>query len=184
MNNSKLKKYILHQNFVKISRRFDSGYIDHIRGFILDMSAQFLVVQKEDEFRLNGILIIHREDIISMVSDDYEALMKTILEKEGVFPQDYGLPIKKLSLDSWRKVFKVLEKHDYHVIIECEHDEDAEFYIGPISEIQEDSVGIRYYTPNAILDIDATFINFEDITTVTFHDRYTSVYRKYLRTGE
>lgn len=174
-----LKSHVTKKDFIKLKRIVKKGEAN-VSGFILQMSKDFLLIQKEEEFYLNGYAIIRRDHFDSIRCNKFDKTFKKILISEGIFDRDYGIK-NKVSLSSWEKIFKDLKKFGYHIIVECEDLEDPLFVIGPIKKINRNSVSIQYFDPTGLLDKKTTTVKYKDITIVKFDDRYTNVFRKYLR---
>lgn len=176
---SLIKNYIDKRDFVKIKRTVTDGEAD-VSGFILQQSKDFLLIQIENEFYLNGYAIIQKDHFDSIRNNKYDKTMKKILRGEKVFDTDYGIK-SKINLKSWETIFTDLKQNDFHVIVECEDLKEPKFVIGPIKKINKKSVSILYYDPTGLLDRKPTSLNYKDITIVKFDNRYTSIFRKYLR---
>ena len=76
---------------------------------------------------------------------------------------------------------------DFHVIAECENLPEpaiAIYTIGPIKRISKNLVSVRFYDSAGKLEDVNTPIRFDDLTTVTFGDRYSTTFRKYLIEGK
>ncbi len=176
-----IKGHVDKKDFVKIKRTVTEGSAD-ISGFILQMSKDFLLIQKEEEFYLNGYAIIRKDHFDAIRCNKNDKAFKRILKAEGIIDSDYGIK-KKIRLKDWRTIFEDLMRHDYHVIVECEDLKESLFVIGPIKKINKDSVNIQYYDPTGLLDKKPTTVKYKDITLVKFDDRYINVFKKYLRTN-
>lgn len=174
-----LKGFIAKKDYVKVKRTVTEGAAD-ISGFILEMSRHFILLQKEEEFYLNGYAIFRKDHFDSIRCNKFDKTFKRILKAEGIFDADYGIK-KRIRMKDWQAIFEDLKKHDYHVIVECEDLEDPLFVIGPIKSVGKNAVGIQYYDPTGLLDKKATKVPYRDITLVKFADRYIEVFRKYLK---
>jgi hypothetical protein len=177
---TEIKRHIKKKDYVKIKRTVTEGSAD-ISGFILQMSSNFILIQKEEEFYLDGYGIIKKDHFDALRCNKFERAFKRILKAEGIFDSDYGFR-KKLKLTDWKTILEDLMKHDYHVIVECEDMEDPLFVIGPIKKVSKDSVDILYYDPTGLLDQKPTKVKYKDITLIKFDNRYINVFKKYLRT--
>ncbi len=177
---SMIKNHIEKKDFIKIKRTVTEGSAD-ITGFILQLSKDFLLIQKEEEFNLNGYAIIRKDQFDAIRCNKYDRGFKRILKNEGIIDAEYGID-QKIRITNWQTIFEDLKKHDYHVIIECENLEDPIFLIGPITKVNKNFISIRYYDPTGLLDKTPTKVNYKDITLVKFDDRYINVFKKYLRT--
>ena len=181
MENTKaeIQNYINEKLFVKILR-FVADDETSLGGFVLQQSEGFLLLQVEEEFLLNGYAIVRTEDIDEIICEDGQHKLQEILEKEGITEKSYGIN-HELKMKSWKSIFKHLQELDIHVIVECEDLDEPLFVIGPIEKIGKEKLQIRYYSPSAILEKETTKINMDDITMVKFGDRYSTIYRKYLK---
>ena len=175
----KLKKHIKRKDFVKIYRKGIEGDAD-IHGFILQINKDFLLIQVEEEFTLNGYVIIRKDSFDSIRLSETEIFQRKILDKEGILKSDYGINAE-INIESWSTIFKDLRQKDYFAIVECEDLKTPAFAIGEISKTSNKSVGIRYFSPQGIIDEKTTKIKYKEITLVKFDNLYTKMYRKYLR---
>jgi hypothetical protein len=79
-----LQNYIDKKEFVKIYRTFKDNS-ENIRGFILKMTKDFLLVQLDNDFFLDGYAIIRKDQFDSIRCSKYEfltiilALTKTLI---------------------------------------------------------------------------------------------------------
>jgi hypothetical protein len=80
---AKLKRHIKRKDFVKIYRTGTEGTAN-ISGFILQMSKDFLLIQNEEEFRLNGYSIIRKDRFDSIRLSKTEIYQRKVLDKEGI----------------------------------------------------------------------------------------------------
>jgi hypothetical protein len=175
-----LQKHIDKKDFVKIDRMFQDRE-ESFSGFLLALSKDFLLVQVENEFLLNGYSIIRKDQFHYLICTEHQQAIKRILRKEGTIKSDYGIDFS-LNLKSWPTIFNDLKKNDYHAIVECEDGDEPQFTIGIIKRVNKNSVGIQYYDPTGVLDKKLTAVKYDDITRVTFGDRYSTIFRKYLQT--
>ena len=175
----KLKKYIDNKEIVKIYRTVTDGEAN-IFGFILEVSNQFLLIQNENDFTLDGYSIIKKNHFHSVRCNKLEKTTKRILKSEGITKADYGIN-KVIGLDNWKSVFEDLKRNDCHVIVECEDLKEPLFLIGEIVKISKKSVNILYYDAEGVFDSKPTKVRFKDITLVKFDDRYSTIFRKYLK---
>ncbi|RYG54416.1 MAG: hypothetical protein EOO01_01615 [Chitinophagaceae bacterium] len=178
MDTTAITRHIEQNNFVKISRSLP-GCTEDLRGFILAKSASFLLVQETYDFMFNGYSIMRRADISSIRNGKFEKTSKRIFKGEGLLASSLGLDVK-INLKSWQTIFTDLKKLDYHAIIKCEDKEEADFIIGPIKRISNSLVSLQYYDPKGKLKAKPDHISFPDITTVTFGDNYSTIFREYL----
>lgn len=174
-----LKSYVDNKDIIKIRREF-GGEESSVLGFPLKIAKNFILMQREEDFRLDGYSILRKDQFDSIRNNKFDKTHKKILKKEGVTERDYGIAYD-IEMADWQAIFESLKRHDQHVIIECEDMEEPMFLIGPIKKVNKKSVSIQYYDPTALLDEKPTKIDYEDITIVRFDERYLNVFRNYLR---
>ncbi len=176
----RIRNHIEKKDLVKIERTFTEGE-SNISGFILQSSKDFLLIQCEEEFYLNGYVIIRKDQFDNIRCNKFDRTLKKILSAERIIESDYGID-KKIKLNSWETIFEDLKKYDYHVIVECENLDEPAFIIGPIKKINKSSVHIQYYDPSGVLERTSTNVDYKDVTIVKFNNRYVNIFRKYLKT--
>ena len=174
-----LQQHIDKKDFVKIYRTFNDRSAN-ISGFILNMSKGFLLMQVANDIMLNGYAIIRKDQFDRLRCNIFERTQKKIYKQEGILDLDFGID-KDILLTGWQDIFKDLRKFDYHVIAECEDLEKPTFTIGIIKRVTKDNVGIQYYDAAGQLEDSLTTVKYSDITVVYFGDRYSKIFRKYLK---
>src|ERR1700748_62021 len=87
--NLMLQKYITKKSFVKIYRTV-CGKEENLSGFILEMSKNFLLLQLDNEFALDGFAIISLNDFDSIRHSSYERTQRKIFSAEGLLADGFG----------------------------------------------------------------------------------------------
>lgn len=177
--NLMLQKYIDKKAFVKLYRTVCDKE-ENLSGFILGMSKKFLFLQLDYDFMLDGYAIIRLDDFDSLRHSSYERTIRNIFKAEGILATSYGFD-KPLPLTSWKDILKTLKGYDLHVIIENINKDYLDFWIGEIKTVTGKSVSIHNYNPDGELDDKPKNIKFDTISIVKFGDRYSTVFRKYLK---
>lgn len=177
--NLMLQKYIDRRSYVKIFRTV-CGKEENLSGFIIGMSRQFLFLQLDNEFALDGYAVIKLDDFDSIRHSSYERTQRKIFNAEGLLGSGYGFD-KHLPLTNWADIFKALKKYDIHVIIENINNGELDFWIGQITKVGDKKVSIHNYDPDGNLDEKPTAIQFNTISIIKFGDRYSTTFRKYLK---
>ncbi|WP_445749877.1 hypothetical protein [Polaribacter sp.] len=175
----KIKEFYENQKFARITRKVAEDWDELSRGYIVDFSNDFVVIQECDDFRLLGFNILPIKDFkkIRYNNNDkyYDKIMSLENEKKNI-----GIKTK-VDLTDWKTIFQSFRKKKKNVIVECENPEIDSFTIGPIKRITEKSVFIQYFNATGLLNEKATKIEFENITKIMFDDRYIEIFSKYLR---
>ena len=182
--NLRLQKYIDNKSYVKIFRTVCDKE-ENLSGFILAMSKKFLFLQLDNEFMLNGYAIIRLDDFDSIRHSSYERTQRKIFDGEGLLSAERGFGFDKpMPLTSWTDILKTLKGYDLHVIIENINKDDLDFRIGPITRVTNKSMSLRYYNPDGLFDDKPSTIRLDTISVITFGDRYSTIFRKYLKTSK
>jgi hypothetical protein len=180
-SDSVLQKHIDKRDLVNIYRFFNES-TSVLNGFILKQSTDYLLVQQIDQFLPNGYLIIRRDTIDHIRCNKYDKAQRKILKAEGMMHREEAIE-DHIDITNWQAIFKALKKLDFHVIAECERLPEpaiAIYTIGPVKRIFKNLVLVQYYDPAGVLENVHTRIRFDDLTTVTFGDRYSTIFRKHL----
>jgi len=175
----KIKDFCENRKFARITRKVAEDWDEISRGYIVDFSKDFVVIQECDDFRLLGFNILPIKDFKSIRFNNndkyYDKIMSLENEKENI-----GIKTK-VDLSDWKNIFKSLRKNKKNVIIECENPEIGTFTIGPIKRITDKNVFIQHFNASGFFDEKLTKIGFENITKIIFDDRYIDVFSKYTR---
>ena len=174
-----LQRYINSKAFVQIFRTV-CGQEENLSGFILGMSSHILLLQLNNEFMLDGYAVIRLDDFDSVRHSSYERTHQKIFKAEGLLSAGYGFD-RPLPLTSWTALLKALKAYDLHVIVENINNDALDFWIGPIKRVSEKAVTIHNYNPDGQLDDKPTTIPLEAISVLKFGDRYSTIFRKYLK---
>jgi hypothetical protein len=177
--NLMLQKYINNRSFVKIFRTVCDKE-ENLSGFIVGMSRNFLFLQLDNEFTLDGYAVIKLDDFDNVRHSSYERTRRKIFNAEGLLDNGYGFD-KHLPLTSWTDILKTLKNYNLHVIIENINNGSLEFWIGQITRVAERSMSINNYDPNGKLDDKPTVIKLDTISVIKFGDRYSTTFRRYLK---
>jgi len=174
-----LKKYIDNKSYIKIFRKVCDNE-ENVFGFLLGMSNDFMFMQMDYDFMLDGYAIIKKYDFDRIRHSSYERTQRKIFKAEGLLGKAYGFD-KPLPLTNWKDIFNTLKNYDFHVIIENLNKDYLDFSIGEIIKVTDKTVSIHNYNPDGQLDEEHKSIKFNTISIVKFGDRYSTTFRKYLR---
>ncbi len=173
----KIKDFYENQKFARITRKVAKDWNELSRGYIVDFSNSFVVIQECDDFRLLGFNILPIKDFkkIRYNKNDkyYDKIMLLENEKENI-----GIKTK-VDLTDWKSIFNSLKENNKNIVIECENPKISSFTIGPIKRITNKSVFIQYFNATGLLDNKPTKIKYKNITKIMFDDRYIDIFSKY-----
>jgi hypothetical protein len=175
----KIKFHFENKLFCKIQRKFDKINAEKSSGYIVDFSERFVILQEIIDFNLCGYLIFTIDSIEDISFKNKDKYYDKIMQLEGLKNQVSNK--YKLELSNWSTVFNSIKSWGFNVIIENENPEDKSFDIGPIMDVTNTSVSIRYFNAFGFKDEESTEISWNLITMVKFDDRYANIFGKYLR---
>ncbi|MDE6868640.1 MAG: hypothetical protein K2J83_05840 [Clostridia bacterium] len=144
--------------------------------FILDHSDKLLFGVEEDDFMLDGFQIRKISDL-KKIEIKNDICMK-IIEEENLLSNVSKPPV---DLSSWKSVFASLNALNVYIIIENENtvEDEGFFYLGYVTAIKDCCVIISSVDANGEW-FDDIKIPYSKITSVTFNDRYSKTWQKYL----
>ncbi|MBE6876220.1 MAG: hypothetical protein E7496_05765 [Ruminococcus sp.] len=146
---------------------------DYWYFYILDFNAKLFFGIEEDDFQLNGFQIRRVADI-RKIETRTDAC--TLINRKQEILKNIKKPT--INLGSWQTVFESLERLKCFLIIENEYKEKIS--VGRIIKVKKKSVVFQEFDADGKWQ-ESTEIDFENITTVTFKDRYSSTWQKYLK---
>ena len=177
IRNSKLRKFRDEGNLISVRR--DQIDPRSIQGFVVDFSAELVLLRYVHDFRFDGLLIIRRRDITSAKVDATNRLQREMMELDGqinetVFTVD-------LPIESYSALLASLPEYEI-VILEDEH--EGEFLIGTMHDVSEDVISINYFNGAGDWDDAPTEIATANITSCQLGTSYINAYtRHFERTG-
>lgn len=149
------------------------AYAEDVQNvFPVSVGEYLFLSAVDDVFLLNGFTVRRLRDIRQI--RQRSGLYQSIAEKEGL----NRIQVPDVDMSNWKSVFISLQWLDKPVIIEREY-EPCYFRLGRIENVKRDRVLIRYFTADGTWQ-EPVEIPFQGITSVTFDDRYSSVFSKYV----
>lgn len=149
------------------------------RGYIVDYSKDFIILQLTDDFKAYSYLALPIAQIIDIRFNSQDKFYDKIMVWEKEI--DKISLLHKIDLTNWQTIFKSIKRIGLNVIVECEHPDINTFTIGPIVKITKNLVYILYFNAAGFIDEKPTSIDYNSITKVLFDDRYINVFSKYIR---
>ena len=146
-----------------------------LHGFILDFNDEWIALQKEYDFQIDGIVLLRRADLTTLTHGKTNEFQKQLLVDEGRFQQvdfDFIIPHGGVS-----ELLAELPANRI-VTLEDETEEDL-FLIGPVLEVKDGVVSIRFFSGDAQWDTEPATIALASITMIAFGNSYTSAYERY-----
>ncbi len=175
----KIKFHCENKKYCAIERKFGKTFLTMKRGFIVDYSNEFVLLQEVDDFFIDGYLIFPLKSIAELRFNNKDRYYDRMLRGEKLI-EKVGVKYK-IDITSWQTIFQSIKDLGLNVIIQNEDPINDSFDIGPITEIDSTSVSIRYFNSQGLLDEEPTKISWDLISIINFDDRYTITMGKYLR---
>ena len=141
--------------------------------YILDFNAKFFLGIEENDFQLNGFQIRRIADI-KKIEPRTDAC--TLINRKQEILKNVKKPV--LNLGSWQMLFESLKRLKLFIIIE--NDYKNLFTVGRIIDVKKKSVIFQEFDADGKWQ-EETEISYEDMTSVTFRDRYTLTWQKHLK---
>lgn len=181
MNNilDSIKKHQQAQSYCRITRKVAENEEEYSRGYIIEHSTDFLILQQTNDFELAGFRILPVKQILKIRNNKGDKYYDKIMIWEQQ-KQQLGLKTQ-VNLSGWKTIFKTFQKKGKSIIVECEDPDLDTFTIGEVKRVTETSVYILYFDATGFLDEKPTRVDYENITSVSFDDRYVDVFSKYTR---
>lgn len=147
--------------------------------YIMDYSDKLMLGIEEMNFILDGYQI---RKISQLKKIEVKLDLCDRINRENRILD--GVKMPDVDITSWGTVFHSLKKHGRFIIVENEKDEDGRFfYLGVIKKVKKSSVIISPVDADGKW-FDDVKLRYSDITSVTFGDRYSSAFEKYLSSSK
>ena len=162
-----------------MTRQVADDHTEVSRGYIVDYSKDFIILQETDDFKVFSYLALPVVQITDIRFNNHDKFYDKIMVWEKEIDK-VSLP-HKIDLTNWQTIFKSIKSIGLNVIVECENPNIDTFTIGPIAKTTKNLVYISYFSPTGFIDEKPTLIDYNSITKVMFDDRYINVFSKYIR---
>lgn len=141
----------------------------------LMVSDRFVLYQQEDNFLLDGYAVRRLAQVhtVRLRSGKYEKINRL----HGVAD---GICTPPVDISTWQTLFSSLQKLDTYVTIEDE--KNGSFAIGEIRNVYARRVDFLDFDADGVWQNDLWEIPYSTITKVTWGDRYSLNWQRYLRT--
>lgn len=147
-------------------------------GKPIAFSDKFVIICYEYDFQFDGFEIIRLEDITNIYYDDIDKFINYIFTKENIQPSNEDT--FNFSIHSYKDIMQFFLNENENIIIECE--KCGEFYIGKIIEVFEEYVCFLGFDAEGNWDEEPSNILYNDITSISFRNRYLIYMSKYVHT--
>ena len=147
--------------------------------FVVDIGTDLVLVNDVTDLSRDGYKVLRIRDISRIERGGSEKVVEKILRSEGIVTE-IAAPFE-IDLSNWRSAIAAIKAQSRNIIIEDENPDDDLFLIGRVTRLSSETVSIRPFDPLARWELSDRVIPCSRITAVTFDDRYTILYSKYVR---
>jgi len=139
----KLKYHRDMKKYTRVRREVATDVFEDSRGYVIDFSKDFILMQNTDNFDVDGYSIFHVKSIAEVRFTNNEKYYDRIMHAEGL--KNKVVREHKIDLTSWTSIFRSIKTLGLNVIIENEDPKDESFDIGPIKKATKTAVYARYF---------------------------------------
>lgn len=142
--------------------------------YVLDVSDKFVLGIEEDDFILDGFQIRKISDIKKIeIKDD---ICPKINRENKILE---GVVKPPIDISSWKSIFETLKPLDKLIIVQNEREDEEYFCLGYVTEIHKSFIIFSFVDAEGEW-YDNEQIPYSDITSITFNDRYSRTWQKYV----
>lgn len=169
----KLKLIIENNNICRIERKDIDDYKKSGKPIVFN--NYFLLIYYEYDFEFDGFEVLKICDITDVKYEDVDIYISNILKKEDIMP--IGNIQSEFKMCNLKEICKYFFNKNENLIIECE--KNLEFNIGKIIKIYDDHIMFLNFDCEGIWDTEPLDIYYDDITLISFRNRYLKYMSKY-----
>ena len=172
-----IQYHIDNKMLLNVERIFNNES-DIICGFPIKMSDDLLLTTVVNDFHNEGFSILRLSDITDAYSTETIAFYEKICIAEGLQNEIRQQIIKEL--DDMHQILLQLKSYKGFISIQCENQiNKSTFYLGEIVTVEDDGVNFKDIGIDGIWDDDIHKITYEDISQITYGNKYSKMYYKY-----
>ena len=142
---------------------------EKIRGFLLELSRDWLLLQNGGHAKADGFRLIRKQDVEIIRNDTPPEKKSRRANGKGT-----GIPIEDTP-----SIFLQFQATDELVIVECEFAGHWPFTIGKVAGVRPHSVQIRNLDALGNLEENLREIEFRHISQIGFRESYTRIFGKF-----
>lgn len=162
-------------NLVSIRRADVDGY--GIQSFVLGVSDHLVALQYVYDFRLDGLMILRRQDISEVRRTETDRFQQALMANEGL---DREVPFGvNLSLQDWRSAITQLSTIYPLMILESELGPDPQFVIGRVLKTTETRVEVHSFSGAGRWAAKPTRMKYANLTSIQVNTNYANFYQRH-----
>ncbi len=170
-----LDRAIVRGDNVQLARAFAEN--PTWNGFPLALDGDLLLVRTLHDFDLDGFAVMRARDVTEVRNGSAERFFRRVLRGEKALE---GMTTPDVPLGSWRAVVDAVRAKHRFAIVECEHGDVSDFFLGELIEDDDvDSVAMHYVHVDGTREGAVTRVSLDDVTLVRFGERYLDLFARY-----
>lgn len=173
-----IEQYIDHQSEITIKREAVDD--EPISAIPVKVSSRLLLIYYIYDFTFDGCKVLSVEDISEIQREEIDRFHSYIIQREGIVQgaDVYG----DMDIDTWQGVFRYLHEYGKMLDISLERIVDKQnFFVGKVDAIFDDHILLREVTALGVFKNGRKKIYYNDITMVSFANKYSEMLDKYGR---
>ncbi len=164
------------RNKVRMTRGIgDEGFHN---GFVVGVGQRWVLFAPFHDFYAEGFEVVRLEDITALRSGEYERHWDRMLQHEGALDH-LGSP-PEVPLDDIGQLLRALKQAGHNVIVECEDQEEEDFFIGEILDVGDRMLKFANFGGLGNWDEQPDDIPLTEVTRVQIGTPYVRTFSKYL----
>ncbi len=165
-------------NLISLYR--DDLQVTDYTGFITNIGKDLIVLQRENDFSLDGYVAIKLEDVTYTEIIDDNKFIRKVVSGEKLLQK--LTPPKLTTADSFQSLFSgILATFGGWLTVEVMSPDGQGFFLGIITRMDSNYMYMKQVDAMGVWNKEETTIPLQDIVTITFGGRYVEIYRKYVK---
>lgn len=148
-------------------------------GIPVSVQDELVLLHKENNFALDGYVALRTGDITQVEQMDESAFCKKALAGEKVYD---AVLAPAFPCGNWNALFAgIQQQYAGWAAVYCEGGEEYLCCIGRIQSVDQRYVTIKQVDADGTWHADSVTLPLDDLTQVSFGDRYLNIFRKYCK---
>lgn len=152
---------------------------EEFAGIPVSVEDALVVLQKENNFALDGFVAMRTGDITELEQMDDSPFCRRALEGEKAYD---AVRAPGFDCCDWQSLLTGIRKNwGGWASVECESTEETIYYVGRITAVDSRYLTMKRVDADGTWHPDAATLPLDEVTLVTFGDRYLGVFSKYCK---
>jgi hypothetical protein len=171
----RLKRFAKQGALVRIQRAIPGTHTTY--GFVLAAGAKLVLLALEDEFEIDGFVVLRIDDIQSVRRTKVDRLHDRWMHEAGL--DIAGLPLPPVDLRDVRALLRSIEPSSLVLTVEAEHPDHKQFELGCIERVGRKATWMHFLKPNGKWDPVLDKVRHKHVTCVHIEGSYTRMYAQH-----